>query len=378
METGALLDTFKLGGGPTLDDVVLGAPVDDGGGINPPVPSEVAVRVLLATEKFALPRETVSTMVTTPPLGVGLGGIRSIPPVLMVVPLEPDTVKIVDPDDTITTKAEEVEGLGGIMPERFVEMIVKVDPEVTGPPSVVVVVVVLKTGPVGVGGINPDRPVELAADVDVDTVTVCAPEDTEMLVEFTKTGGTKLLPPVESDIRVEPERVVVVVVVLGPWADEAGGNSPPPPVEIAVKVDPETDTVCAPEDTEMRVELTKTGGTKLLPPVESDIRVEPERVVVVVVVLGPWADEAGGISPPPPVEIAVKVDPETVKVDAPELAKVLVEFTKTGGTTPLPPVESDVTTEPEIVTAEPLSVVVVVVVEFPAGRRALDAGGMSP
>jgi hypothetical protein len=322
MEVGALVDTFELGGGPTLDDVVLVAPVEDGGGINPSDPNELAVSVLLATEKFAFPKDTVSTIVTTPPLGVGLGGIRPFPPLLIVVALEPETVNNVEPPDTVTRSTEDVVGFDGIMPERPVELIVKVDPALvmtSGVPSVVVVVVVLRTGPGAVGGIMPDRPVELATKVDPETVRVCAPEDTEMLVEFTKTGGIAPLPPVESDTRVELDietsvvlRVVVVVVVLGPGTDEAGGMSPDRPVEMAVKVDPETVKVCAPEVAETLVELTKRGGIAPLPPVESDTRVELDietsvvlRVVVVVVVLGPGTDEAGGISPDRPVEMAV-------------------------------------------------------------------------
>jgi hypothetical protein len=121
-ETGAVLDTLKLGGGPTLDEVVLVVPIDDdGGGINPSDPNEVAVRVLLATEKLTFPKETVSTMVTTPPLGVGLGGISPLPPLLMNVAVEPDTVTIVEPFDIVTTSAE----VGGITDE----LAVKVTPE---------------------------------------------------------------------------------------------------------------------------------------------------------------------------------------------------------------------------------------------------------
>lgn len=64
----ALLEILTIGGGIMVDELVLKT-ADEEGGMTPSEPVEVAVAVLLATVRFTLPSETVSTTVTTPPVG---------------------------------------------------------------------------------------------------------------------------------------------------------------------------------------------------------------------------------------------------------------------------------------------------------------------
>jgi hypothetical protein len=191
-------------GSATLDVLIFRPGIEEGGGMSPSDPVELAVAVLLATVKFALPTVTVSIKVTGP-VGVGTGGITPFPPSLIVVAVENDTINTVEPTDIVSMRPTElVAGPGGTTPDRPVELIVYVDPELVTTISVTLL---------EEGGMTPLSPVEDAVKVEPDSENSAVPRVTVVVVVVLRTGTTGL---------------------------GDGGNKPSPLVEVYVEVDPET------------------------------------------------------------------------------------------------------------------------------------------
>lgn len=298
-----MLDPVVIAGG-AVDELVSGngllgesefvpvEPVDDGGGGMIPLPPvELAVKVLLATVRFALPKETVSTTVTTGTLRVG--GISPLLPPLIVVAVEPAMTITVDPSETVSV----VVGTGGMTPDKLVEFTVNVVPEL------------------------------------VTTISV-----TYMLVKFA--GEMRPLPPVEVKANVEPDVVVLRprVVVLtsghsGPGALGEGGMSPSVPVEMIVAVDPETTTtveptivVAFPLGAGRLDEATApvVGGIIPAPPVEVAVAVEKMVVISLLPEVVVAGTKLGPNSPPlPPFTMTLVEEPEIIVVVAPLMMVVI-------------------------------------------------------
>jgi hypothetical protein len=149
-----ILETTAVPPGGVLCDGVLEA-----GGTSPSPRVEFAVNVLLPMVKFALPRETVRITLTGL-LGVELGGISPFPPSLRLVAVNPDRVKFAEPVDTVATSTVE----GAIIPPDAVELNVLVDPDTVKllPPDDARTIV----EPIETGGIKPWLPVEASVSVD--------------------------------------------------------------------------------------------------------------------------------------------------------------------------------------------------------------------
>jgi hypothetical protein len=162
--------------------------------MSPSPPVELAVKVLLPIVKFALPTETVSTGL----LAMELGGISPLPPALLVVAVDPESVTV-----TVTMT------IGG-----------------------------------GVAILS--NAVELSVLDDAEIVTLLPADGADTLEEPTDAGGIKPSPPVEPRVAVDPEveksalPALITVVVLKSLAIEpegtdalgTGGIRPPFPVEV--------------------------------------------------------------------------------------------------------------------------------------------------
>lgn len=186
-----------------------------------------------------------------------------------------------------------------------------------------------------------------------DTVTVEAPELTNMPVEFP--GGISPPPAEEIVVAVEPEtvsaeppRVVVVVVVLtnGPGELGSGGITSPVPVETYVEVEPEMTIAVEPT----MVVTFKLGAGKLplgigklgvgtapvdggmmpLSPVEIAVAVEKNVVISPFPVVVDAGTTDGPNTPPPPTMIWVE-DPRMIVVVAPLMIVVSSSVTRLAG-----------------------------------------------
>jgi hypothetical protein len=154
---------------------ILAGCVLDGGGMSPSPRLEFAVNVLLPIVKFALPKETVPITLTGL-LGVEIGGISPFPPSLRLVAVDPDRVKFAEPIDTVTITAVE----GVITPADAVEINVPIDPET---------VKLLSPDeartfdePIETGGIKPWLPVETNVLLDPEDEIKALPTLTMVVV----------------------------------------------------------------------------------------------------------------------------------------------------------------------------------------------------